>query len=145
MIALLLWLFGVSAWGAACNLPAWARLLAERWRERVMPRRRDLYLWMRLGMVAGAVGIAGGSWTRASFIYVQPAKLLPLPVVLSWETYLLPVWAPLLWMIPLAMAEAAFLIVAALRAREDNKVSWAWRAFIVGAVVWAVVVVRWAL
>ena len=89
----IVWLFGVSAWGAACNLPAWAHLFWERWCTHTVPWRRDAYLMMRSAMVLGAVAVGLASWLRAAsfieFPVTQPPQVISffgsMPVALpSW-------------------------------------------------------------
>lgn len=131
MTTFLLWLFGVSAIGALCNLPAWARLFVEQWRDTSRKPLRDLYLVVRGGMVLGSLGVLGGSIAR----------------MMQYLGVTLPAWLPVLWTIPLALAEAAFLWVAALRSRESEPPSFnlSWRIYITAGIIWALSIALWAL
>ena len=139
----LVWLYGVCALGAACNLPAWARLTL-RWFRPYSPERNIVYLWMRLGMVLGSTAIAIGSYARMSGIIFDPPRALkPILFWVPWridDVLALPGWSVVLWVVPLAVSEVLFLVVAAMRARSVGKRPYAAWVFGAGAVAWAVAV-----
>lgn len=159
MSVLLVWLYGLAAWGALCNVPAWTGLI-ERWftdpRDddgRHLPLR---YLMARVGLLLASVGIFFGSAVRCSTFLMYPERAaLPLYIVVpglrvglaSWPepflaTFTLPGWSQVTWVVCLVVSEVMFLATAALAGRVKGRRPW-WLAFyVLGAVAWTVMAVR---
>jgi hypothetical protein len=58
---ILLLFYGLCAWGAALNLPAWIRLAVRAWRapDRRPPWKNDTHMLVRFGIMALAFGTSG--------------------------------------------------------------------------------------
>jgi hypothetical protein len=134
---LIVWLFGVSAWGALCNLPAWSRLFLERVAHPQPSYLKDKYLLVRGGMVFQAIAVGLACWLRAASFMEYPQTQPPQVISLfGWWPVSLPGWGPLVWIVFMAIAEVMFLRVAALNAQQAGRVSWAWMIFVFGLLLW---------
>lgn len=121
---LLLLLYGLCAWGAGCNAPSWVLLFGRRWREARGGRRRDVYLWVRAGVMMLAIGTVGlaGDRLSAHLLGEMPLRI-PSAVGLAAIGFM-------------ALGEIGFLWVSALRAAERGGAAWAWRVYWTGAAAW---------
>lgn len=146
MTAFLIWLYGLSAWGAACNVPAWA-LRVWRWRTDGVGIS---YLTLRLFVLLSSVGVGAGSIVRGSTLIRDPSRVdLPLyiwtPFNLVWPgqgDFTMPGWSQATWMVCLALAELLALATAAFQARAHRRRPWSLMIYGVGAVAWTLAVGR---
>lgn len=124
MTIMLLLLYGLCAWGAACNLPAWARLVHQRLNGERPPVAEDEYLHIRMAVLASALGLLGGTTDRVRGYLVEHTMLtVPSGVTVGSVALLL-------------LGEALFLRAAAIKACKRGQAPWAWRAFWAGALAW---------
>jgi hypothetical protein len=126
----LLWLYGLCAWGAALNCPAWAALAWRRWRD---PAReaawRDGTLLVRAGLTSLSFGTAGLAGVRLT------ADLLGGTVLA------VPSPAAILFIGCMAAAEPMFLAVDDIHARTRGTWSRSWALYWVGAGCWTLYVI----
>ena len=117
-------LYGLCAWGAACNLPAWARLFWARLRGGHGPKLDDVYLFVRAGIFLGALGLVLLANDRliAALLDHTPLKV--------------PSWLGFAGVMLLSLAEVLFLRGAAINAHARGAIAWAWRAYWTGAALW---------
>ena len=120
---LLMLFYGLSAWGAALNFPAWARLMVWRLKEIQRPEwQHDSILFMRSGLTLlsfGIMGIAGVRLSGALFGGVPIAVPSPLGVA---------------FIAAMATAETFFLRVDEIHSQARGSHSIGWRIYWIGAV-----------
>lgn len=122
----LLWLYGLCAWGACLNCPAWASLLVRRWRD---PARaawwQDVPLVIRAGLTSLSFGIAGLAGVRIYGAFFEATPITaPSPTAV-------------LFIGCMAAAEPMFLRVDELHAMTRDRRSWSWRIYWIGAAMWS--------
>jgi hypothetical protein len=127
---ILLLFYGLCAWGAALNLPAWIRLAVRAWRapDRRPPWKNDTHMLVRFGIMALAFGTSGlaGLRTIASLTGRVPLEV--------------PSKAGLLFIGAMALAEPFFLRVDEVHARARGTHSLAWRLYWAGAAIWCAMI-----
>lgn len=129
MTSVLLLFYGLCAWGAACNLPAWARLFVQRLRGEHSGWSGDVYLAVRAGILLSAMGTVGLAGDRLGG---ELTGALPLSV---------PSGVGLTSIVLMALAEVLFLHAAALNARARETAAWSWRVYWMGALLWLAFVI----
>jgi hypothetical protein len=106
----LLLMYGLCAWGAGLNLPAWIRLAVRAWRnpDRRRPWWQDTHMLVRIGIMFLAFGTSGlaGLRTIASLTGRVPLEV--------------PSKAGLLFIAAMALAEPFFLRVDEVHARARH-------------------------
>lgn len=150
MTVFLIWLYGLSAWGAVCNLPAWAALIARWFTDSRDAKGRRLpvrYLLARIGLLLASFGILFSAAIRGSSLMQDlslsaPTLYVSLP---HWrEPFLtstaLPVGVQAAWVGCFVVSEVLFLVTAALAGRVKGLRPLWLGVYVVGAVVWTIAV-----
>lgn len=126
----LLWLYGLCAWGAMLNFPAWAALLVRRLHDPARgPWFRDVALCVRAGLTCLSFGVCGLASVRLIADLTGGAVLtVPSP-------------AALLFIGLMALAEPMFLYADDIHARARGTWSRSWVIYWAGMLGWSLYVI----
>lgn len=144
MTLFVLWLFGMTAIGAACNAPSWGILLYS-WFRPGSPRDLDR-LTIRLGLTVGSIGTLLGAWVRASSIIEDPERMQkPFFLITPWATYATSAWIIAAWLILLLLAELCYLTTSMIACRRVGKRAIAPVVCLLVSIMWTALVLLWSI